>query len=146
MTPGFFEWVVRTAMLVLAGLVTLSILGSIAAMSNDAAAPPGAGEAAPVRPAPGPETVPRASEAPTPEPGEVAEAGAGGAAPGTAAEGAAIAAAPPPAEDRLARWLEAISYALLALAGLAAIGLLLFWRAARQLRRIAEALEARPRP
>ncbi len=30
-----FDWIARTAMLAMAGLVTLSILGAIAAMTND---------------------------------------------------------------------------------------------------------------
>ena len=44
-----------------------------------------------------------------------------------------------------ARWLEAIAYALLALAGLLAIALLLLASAARDLKRIADSLSGRPR-
>ena len=38
MPTTIFDWTVRTAMLAMAGLVTLSILGAIAAMTNDAGA------------------------------------------------------------------------------------------------------------
>jgi ABC-type nickel/cobalt efflux system permease component RcnA len=41
-----------------------------------------------------------------------------------------------------ARWLESIAYALIALVGLAALGLVLFWRALHHWRRSADALEA----
>jgi hypothetical protein len=40
-----------------------------------------------------------------------------------------------------ARWLESITYALIALVGLAALGLVLFWRALHHWRRSADALE-----
>jgi hypothetical protein len=39
------------------------------------------------------------------------------------------------------RWLEAITYSLLALVGLAALACLLLWRGLHQRRRIADALE-----
>jgi hypothetical protein len=147
MTAGFFEWVVRTAMLVLAGLVTLSILGSIAALSNDSGARRGSGAGnAPVQPVPVRDAAP---EEASPEAGPRAAAAADDTGPGPVTAGGTgsgtIVAAAPTAEDGPERWLEAISYALLALAGLVAIGLLLLWRGARQLGRIADALEARPR-
>jgi hypothetical protein len=50
-----------------------------------------------------------------------------------------VAAAPPAAEDRQARWLEAIAYALLALAFLGALAVLMLWSIVRELRRIGEA-------
>jgi hypothetical protein len=56
-----------------------------------------------------------------------------------AAEGA------PPSREDPGRWLEAIAYALLALAGLLAIALLLLASAVRDLRRIADALSDRAR-
>jgi hypothetical protein len=90
MPHGLLEWTVRTLMMVLAGLVTLSILGSIAAMSNQSG---GAGfpfertqpETSPPRePATAPETPPQ-------------DAGAGAAAESSAA--AEAVAVPAPAED-----------------------------------------------
>jgi hypothetical protein len=139
------EWTVRMVMLVLAGLVTLSILGSIAAMSNDAGGGPDpvAGTRPVFDSAPQPAPAPRAETVPAgPSPGEP-EADARGAAPDA---GAIVVAAPQPERERRPeRWLEAIAYALLALAGLGAIGLVLLWRGLRRLGRIADALEARPR-
>jgi hypothetical protein len=88
---------------------------------------------------------PAPEPAPSPPPEERANAPA--AAPGTAGDvGAAAPGDPRQArgEEDLARWLEAIAYALLALAGLAALGLVLLWRATRALGRIAAALEGRP--
>jgi hypothetical protein len=55
-----------------------------------------------------------------------------------------IATAPPPQEDKQERWLEAIAYALLALAGLGAIGLVMLWGVLRELRRIGDGLVSRP--
>ena len=46
MPTTIFDWIVRTAMLAMAGLVTLSILGASAAMTND----PGTGFAGGERP------------------------------------------------------------------------------------------------
>jgi hypothetical protein len=45
----------------------------------------------------------------------------------------------PPEEERPERWLEAIAYALLAIAGLLALLLILLWRGVRALTGIAEA-------
>jgi hypothetical protein len=49
-----------------------------------------------------------------------------------------IAVPAPPEEERPERWLEAIAYALLAIAGLLALLLILLWRGVRALTRIAE--------
>jgi hypothetical protein len=145
MSANLVEWTVRMVMLVLAGLVTLSILGSIAAMSNGAGGGPDpAAGARPVldgppqpAPAPQPETVPAGPPPAEPEPdlpGATPDAGT-----------IAVAAPQPERDGGPERWLEAIAYALLALAGLGAIGLVLLWRGLRRLDRIAQALEARPR-
>ena len=123
-------------MLILAGLVSLSLLGAIAALTTPSSLPPAttAGGppaldpvAVPESSTPQPETVPQENGA-APAEGESVAAGAGG-------EGVAVAAAPPPDKDPLERWLEAIAYALLALAGIAAIGVLLLWRLLVELRR-----------
>ena len=130
MPTTIFDWIARTAMLVMAGMVTLAILGSIAAMTND----PGTGFAAGDRPRVGAERVEERDLAPAAQPGS----GQGNmAAAATArAEGGSIVAAPPVGEDRQARWLEAIAYALLAVAGVGALGVLMLWSVVRELRRI----------
>jgi hypothetical protein len=128
-----FDWLFRTAMLALAGLVTLSMLASIAAISTEGGPDGwiGGGE----RPA--------AKSVAEPSPDEIrrteVDAGAesGGAAGAAGSERAGRGPGP-------ARWLEAIAYALLALAGLLAIALLLLASAARDLKRIADALSGRP--
>ena len=129
MPTTLFDWIVRTAMLAMAGLVTLSILGSIAAMTSD----PGTGFAGGDRPRI--EAEPEGEREPAPAPSAPQEGNPTAAAP---AEGrdTAVAAAPPAGEDREARWLEAIAYALLAIAGIGALGVLMLWSAVRELRRI----------
>jgi hypothetical protein len=140
MASNLAEWMVRTVMLVLAGLVTLSILGSIAAMSNDAAAPGAVqrGGAPAFEPAPASleaSPPPVSPAAPSAEP--AAEPSAQAPVPG--GENGMIAAAPEvPEAPEVERWLEAIAYALLAIAGLLALGLILLWRAVSALRRIAD--------
>jgi hypothetical protein len=129
MPTTIFDWIVRTAMLVMAGLVTLSILGAIATMTND----PGTGFAPGDRPViegePAQER--EAAQAP-PQPSE----GGNGASAVPAREAGTIAAVRPAPEDKVARWLEAIAYALLAVAGIGALGVLMLWSAVRELRRI----------
>lgn len=142
---SLFEWTVRTVMLVLAGLVTLAILHAIHAMSTDAdaPAPAPAGRWVPAEQA---ATQPEPQQQPAPQPVEenaaapATQPGAGG----SGVQQGAVAAAPPQ-DERLQRWVEAIAYALLALAGLAAIGLILLWQLLRQTRRLADAAETRPR-
>ncbi len=129
MPTTIFDWIARTAMLVMAGLVTLSILGAIATMTND----PGTGFAPGDRPRiEGEPSAERDAVQAPPLPGE------GNATTGAPVEGEGVAlvAAPPAAEDRQARWLEAIAYALLAIAGIGALGVLMLWSAVRELRRI----------
>jgi hypothetical protein len=132
---GLVDWTVRTVMLVLAGLVTLSMLGALSAMSNDDARPGfifAQRDAAPPE-APMPERAEQAPSAADPTSGEPVSNQATG-----------LAAAPVPAgHDDSERWLEAIAWALMALAFLAALALLLLFEGVRQLRRIAAAAEAR---
>ena len=128
------DWIGRAAMLVLAGMVTLSIIGSIAAI------PSGSienriGMAPQQQPLP-----PDSEQAPEPAAVEPVEGSRTDRAAGTAPGQQVAAPAPQPANPD--RWLEAITYALLALAGLAALGCLLLWRG---LRRIADEI-ARARP
>ena len=129
MPTTIFDWIARTAMLVMAGLVTLSILGSIAAMTND----PGTGFAAGDRPSI--EADRREERQATPAP-SASEAGNPAVVAPSGSGDAAIASTLSAPEDRLARWLEAIAYALLALAGVGALGVLMLWSVVRELRRI----------
>ncbi|MDQ3139903.1 MAG: hypothetical protein M3Q15_04180, partial [Pseudomonadota bacterium] len=48
---------------------------------------------------------------------------------------------PPPSQSDVELWLEAITYALLALVGLAALATVILWRTLKQRGRIADALE-----
>ena len=132
------EWLVRTVMLVLAGLVTLSILGSIAAMSNQAGVPDRRSErerpvfAPAPEPQPEPPAQPQPEIAPKPSPAPPQQA--------QAPTGTELVAVPaPPEEERPERWLEAIAYASLAISGLLALLLILLWRGVRALDRIARA-------
>lgn len=149
---GFFEWLGRVIMLVLAGMITLSIIGAIAAIPSGVVqdrvgldpsrwpapqpqtepqpipveAQPMEGEpvaeSQPVEPDPqaAPDAVPQAGSAPV----------------------AAAAAPPPPPPIDPAEWLEAITYILLALAGILVFATILLWRALIHWRRSADALEA----
>jgi hypothetical protein len=141
MTSNLAEWVVRTVMLVLAGLVTLSILGSIAAMSNQAGVPGLSAERQrPVlAPAPKPQVAePQQSDTAAALPSEPPpQAQPPQAQPPAGTELVAVPA--PPEKERPERWLEAIVYALLAIAGLLALLLVLLWRGVRALGRIADA-------
>ncbi|HEX8309132.1 MAG TPA: hypothetical protein VF645_12025 [Allosphingosinicella sp.] len=128
MPTTIFDWIARTAMLAMAGLVTLSILGAIAAMTEDAGtrlADPGGrpvieGERAQERE--------RAEPPPPVEGNPVAAKAEGG--------GAGAAAVRASAQDEEERWLEAIAYALLAIAGIGALAVLMLRNVARELKRI----------
>ena len=133
----FTEWFGRVIMLVLAGMVTLSLIGAIASIPSGSietrlgVEPPNWPEPSPSGRVAAP---PPGAEQPAPRP--------------------APAAAPADAQPQItavpqrkqpvdaARWLESIAYALLALVGLLALGLALFWRALHHWRRSADALEA----
>jgi hypothetical protein len=135
---GFFDWLGRVIMLVLAGMITLSIIGAIAAipsgsigtrMGVERTSWP---EPSPVEPRPAPPPRPQPEAEPQPEP----------APPAATPAQETVAAAPAPKPDPLERWLESITYILLALAGIAAFATILFWRALGHWRRSADALEA----
>jgi len=127
------DWLFRALMLAFAGLVTLSILGAIDAVSTRGG--PGGFMAERIDgPSPLQEDGPAA-------PRPAAEAGEDG----NAAMSLGVAAEAASEREKEERWLEAIAYALLALAGLFAIVLLLLASAARDLRRIADALNERRR-
>ena len=133
----FTEWLGRVIMLVLAGMVTLSLIGAIASIPSGsietrlgvepsdwpepspseriAAPPPGAEQPAPEPPRGAAPAVPQSQRVAVPQRKQPVDA---------------------------ARWLESITYALIALVGLVALGLALFWRALHHWRRSADALEA----
>lgn len=106
----------RIALLVLSGTATLSLIGAIAETADTGPAPPIAGAV---------------------RPGSVAEVAPGEIVPArTTRQSASV---PAPAPDReLERWLRAISYALTALAGFAAAGVVVLLRIASALSRIAD--------
>ncbi|GAA0738702.1 hypothetical protein [Sphingomonas japonica] len=110
------DWIGRVALLVLSGLATMALLTSIASVSDQAfesaIQPPGAVERAEYPP-----------DTPVAEPSEGRLVGAG--------------PAPASRDDRLAAKLDALIYAILALAGFAAAILLVLLRMTVHLSRIA---------
>lgn len=136
---GFFDWLGRVIMLVLAGLTTLSIIGAIAAIPSGSPVQTSLGMeprawSEPQPPAP-PEPVP--SEPAPPAPPQT-QPQAPAAQPPASTTAIPI---PPPPPNPIERWLEAIAYALLAIAGILAFATLLLWRALGHWRRSADALE-----
>ena len=115
------DWLARTAMLVLAALATLALIGSLASVSNSSL-----GDAFPGEVAPPAETV---AEAEPPADPRVVEPGRGT----MTIETPAAAPAPLPAEREVARWLKALTYAVLALAAVAAAGVVALVRVGSRL-------------
>ncbi len=126
------DWIARTTMLVLAALATLALIGSLASVSNS---PIGAAFPGTVAPPP-PETVP--VEASTSQPADAPTTTA----PDTPETDAArvVAQADRAAASRaseVARWLKALTYAVIALAAFAAAGVVALLRIGGHLARIA---------
>ena len=123
-------------MLVLAGMITLSIIGAIAAIpSGTVQTRMGMEPRAWPEPQPVTEPVPQPGpEAPQLDPTPVAAAP-------VAQPGTVLVPAPKEPADP-ARWLEAITYALLALVGAVVFAIILLWRSLGHWRRSADALEA----
>ncbi len=125
------DWLGRTLLLVMAGLATLSIIASVASVSNIHGSPPSRS---------GSETVAErfeTPEAPPVEPGErvSSETPAGE----REAEGVLTAMSAADAQDgEIARWLESLTYAVLALAGFMAAALIVLLRITALLARISE--------
>ncbi|MES2339779.1 MAG: hypothetical protein V4537_16925 [Pseudomonadota bacterium] len=114
------DWLARTAMLVLAALATLALIGSLASVSNSriGGAFPGEIAAAPSAP------LPAASDPQVVAPGT-----------GTMTIESPVPAPAPPApptarETEIARWLKALTYAVIALAAIAAAGVVALLRLA----------------
>ncbi len=133
------DWIGRTLLLILAGLATLSILASLHSASK---LPPGwqadrqaavgdRGTAADPGSSSGGSLAPRATGV-----AEPASALEDGLAPG--AEIVVPVGAESAAADRIAQWLEALTYAVLALAGFAAAGLIVLLRISGMLARLAD--------
>ena len=130
---GFMEWLGRVVMLVLAGMITLSIIGAIAAIPSGSIETRFGAEPS-NQPLPSEEALlPSAADPPTPPAQEARPASGGGT--------QLVTASRPQKAPTAAEWLEAITYALLAIVGLAAVGILLLWRAVHHWRRGADALE-----
>ncbi|UIJ45687.1 hypothetical protein LZK98_01615 [Sphingomonas cannabina] len=124
------DWLGRVALLVLSVLATLSLVGSLASVSGGRL-----GDAVPGRVG---APMPVVEEASRPAPLETGGAsGVPDLVDGTAPTGT-VAAERPRAEDEIARWLKALTYAVLALAGFAAAGLLALLRITAHLARIAD--------
>jgi hypothetical protein len=132
MRMSLLEWVGRLLGLVLAMMVTLSIIGAIAAIPSSSLDRP-FGLDRGLRS----EAVPdRAIDAEPLPPSSNREAGdRSPAEPGSSAASARESEPEPPI---YAQWLEVIAYSLLARVCLAALVVLLLWRASHQLRRIAD--------
>jgi hypothetical protein len=127
MAGSIFDWILRTAMLVFAGLVTLSMLGAIAAIPSGSS-----GGFFTERLSPFPQPAPQQPEPQLRRGTEERAAPLPSSSEGATMISEAAQSAPAARED----WLETIAYALLALAGLFAIALLLLARAVGELRRI----------
>lgn len=126
-----FDWLGRTLLLVMAGLATLSIVASVASVSNiHGTSPQRAGG----------ETVAERFEVPETPPIEPAESASRDAPIESAEENGVLAAisAADPQDGEIARWLESLTYAVLALAVFMAAALLVLLRITALLARIAE--------
>jgi len=127
---GALDGLARVVIVALSLLATLAIIGSISAIpSGSIEGRLGIGDTRPAadRPVARPESpaIPPA----------VRDSGA------TSGEGGISGARPPHERDPIERWLESISYALIAIAALMAAGLFLLWRALGLWRRMADAAE-----
>jgi len=126
-----FDWLGRTLLLVMAGLATLSIVASVASVSNIHGSTPSRS---------GSETVGDRFETPETPPVEPRERVSSEAPIGESeADGVLAALSAADAQDgEIARWLESLTYAVLALAGFMAAALLVLLRITALLARIAE--------
>lgn len=125
------DWLGRTLLLVMAGLATLSIIASVASVSNihgDAPSQPGT------------PTLAERFDMPDPPPA-VTDERVARETPATPAEENGVLAALSATDAQngeIARWLESLTYAVLALAGFMAAALLVLLRITALLARIAE--------
>jgi hypothetical protein len=135
MRLSFFEWLGRVAALVLAMMVTLSLIGAFLALPTEDLLPPGNSDPDISEPAawqpPAQDAVPEVA----PEPREKAASPGDTALVQTPEQQAAA--------DLEERWRKALTYGVMALAGLLALAMRILMRIAGELRRIADALERR---
>lgn len=126
-----FDWLGRTLLLVMAGLATLSIIASVASVSNIHGSTPSR---------PGGETVAERFDMPETPPVEPSERVSSDAPVGEREDDRVLAAlsAADVQDGEIARWLESLTYAVLALAGFMAAALLVLLRITALLARIAE--------
>ena len=124
------DWLGRVALLVLSVLATLSLVGSLASVSGGRL-----GDAVPGRVG---APMPVVEEASSPAQLEAEETSGAPNLRNNTAPGGTVAVERPRAEDEIARWLKALTYAVLALAGFAAAGVLALLRITAHLARIAE--------
>ncbi len=126
----FVDWLARTAMLVLAGLATLALIGSLASVSNS-----------PIADAfPGPlavQDIAAPSEAPPASTGGERSTEPAPDAP-TATMQQTVERAADARDREAARWLRALTYAVIALAAIAAAGVVALVRICGHLARVAE--------
>lgn len=125
------DWLGRTLLLVMAGLATLSIIASVASVSNIHGTPP---DRAPTR------SIAERTEAPQPQP-QLVEPGEPSPDPIASDDDSGMLAtlsAADAQDGEIARWLESLTYAVLALAGFMAAALLVLLRITALLARIAE--------
>lgn len=128
---GALDGLARIVIVALSLLATLAIIGSISAIpSGSIEGRLGVGDTRPA--ADQPVARPESLATPLAMPDTGATPGEGG------TPGAPV---PPRERDPIERWLESISYALIAIAALMAAGLFLLWRALGIWRRMADAAE-----
>ena len=127
-------------MLVLAGTITLSIIGAIAAIPSGSPLQTSLRMEPRAWPEPQPATEPRPLPPESSPPAPPSEPQSPAAEPTSALTAVPV---PPPPPNPIERWLETIAYALLAIAGILAFLTLLLFRALGHWRRTADALEAR---
>ncbi|WP_294297553.1 hypothetical protein [uncultured Sphingomonas sp.] len=126
------DWVARTTMLVLAALATLALIGSLASVSNSPIGQVFPGQVA-VQEPPAPDSLPTSAGAPPAS--ADAESPENAVAMRTVATAERIAAQ---RETEVARWLKALTYAVIALAAFAAAGVVALVRIGGHLARIAD--------
>jgi hypothetical protein len=136
---GFFHWLGRVIMLSLAGMITLSIISAIAAIPSGGNIARQIGIEQREWPMPQPEEKPRPAQ-PVPQAPAEEPAAQAPVVQAPAEELVQVPAQPEKADPAL--WLEAITYALLALVLIGVAGLLLLGRLVSHWRRSADALEA----
>jgi hypothetical protein len=117
-----FDWIGRVLLLVLSGFATLSLIGAIAQVADTAA------DRALSPPPPMVETAGREAMPPS----DVARD------PATGDDTAVVPGGRPRADEAVARWLQALVYAVMALAGFVAAGVIVLLRITATLSRIAE--------